>query len=79
MHCLPDHGYREALGDSTGVSIGEQRVDGGPTRNGHLMQFKSGLLIIPARIPDFEELSGIGPLPRRGLHAWCIMRMYSMC
>jgi glycerol kinase len=50
----------KAMGESAGVPIGELRVDGGPTRNGYLMQFQSDMLGIPVRIPDSEELSGIG-------------------
>ena len=57
----------KAMGDSAGISIGELRVDGGPTRNGYLMQFQSDLLGIPVRIPDSEELSGIGAAWAAGL------------
>ena len=57
----------KAMGESAGVSIGELRVDGGPTRNGYLMQFQSDLLGIPVRIPDSEELSGIGAAWAAGL------------
>ena len=49
-----------AMGQSTGAPLHELRVDGGPTRNGYLMQFQSDMLGIPVRIPDSEELSGIG-------------------
>ncbi|MBQ8110155.1 MAG: glycerol kinase GlpK [Clostridia bacterium] len=49
-----------AMGGSAGVPIDELRVDGGPTRNACLMQFQSDLLGIPVRVPDAEELSGIG-------------------
>ena len=58
-----------AMGESAGVPIGELRVDGGPTRNGYLMQFQSDLLGIPVRIPDSEELSGIGAAYAAGLSA----------
>ena len=57
----------KAMGESAGVPIGELRVDGGPTRNGYLMQFQSDLLGIPVRIPDSEELSGIGAAWAAGL------------
>ena len=57
----------KAMGDSAGVPIGELRVDGGPTRNGYLMQFQSDMLGIPVRIPDSEELSGIGAAWSAGL------------
>ena len=57
----------KAMGQSAGVPIGELRVDGGPTRNGYLMQFQSDMLGIPVRIPDSEELSGIGAAWAAGL------------
>lgn len=56
-----------AMGQSAGTPIGELRVDGGPTRNAYLMQFQSDLLGIPVRIPDSEELSGIGAAWAAGL------------
>ena len=49
-----------AMGESAGMDINELRADGGPTRNAYLMQFQSDILNIPVRIPDSEELSGIG-------------------
>ena len=57
----------EAMGESAGIPIDELRVDGGPTRNGYLMQLQSDLLRIPVRIPDSEELSGIGAAYAAGL------------
>ena len=54
-----------AQGDSAPVR--ELRVDGGPTRNAYLMQFQSDLLNIPVRIPEAEELSGIGAAYAAGL------------
>ena len=51
----------------TRMPIRELRVDGGPTRNGYLMQFQSDMLNIPVRIPDSEELSGIGAAYAAGL------------
>ena len=56
-----------AMGQSAGTPIGELRADGGPTRNGYLMQFQSDMLGIPVRIPDSEELSGIGAAWAAGL------------
>ena len=58
-----------AMGESAGIRIGELRVDGGPTRNAYLMQFQSDILDIPVRIPDSEELSGIGAAYAAGLAA----------
>jgi glycerol kinase len=57
------------MSEASGVNIEELRVDGGPTRNGYLMQFQSDLLGIPVRIPDSEELSGIGAAYAAGLSA----------
>ncbi len=56
-----------AMGESAGTALDELRVDGGPTRNAYLMQFQSDLLGIPVRIPDSEELSGIGAAYAAGL------------
>ena len=56
-----------AMRESAGIGIGELRVDGGPTRNGYLMQFQSDLMNIPVRVPDSEELSGIGAAYAAGL------------
>ena len=58
-----------AMGESAGMKIEELRVDGGPTRNAYLMQFQSDILDIPVRIPDSEELSGIGAAYAAGLAA----------
>lgn len=56
-----------AMAESTDAPLRELRVDGGPTRNPYLMQFQSDLLGIPVRIPDSEELSGIGAAYAAGL------------
>ena len=56
-----------AMGESAGMRIGELRVDGGPTKNDYLMQFQSDILDIPVRVPDSEELSGIGAAYAAGL------------
>ena len=48
------------MSEASGIQIGELRVDGGPTKNGYLMQFQSDMLNIPVSIPESEELSGIG-------------------
>ena len=57
----------KAMEQTAGTPIGELRVDGGPTRNAYLMQFQSDMLNIPVRIPDAEELSGIGAAWAAGL------------
>ncbi|MDD3796110.1 MAG: glycerol kinase GlpK [Lachnospiraceae bacterium] len=57
------------MSEASGVTIEELRVDGGPTKNGYLMQFQSDMLDIPVKIPDAEELSGIGAAYAAGLSA----------
>lgn len=59
----------EVMGEASGIPIGELRVDGGPTKNGYLMQFQSDMLGIPVSIPESEELSGIGAAYAAGLSA----------
>ena len=58
-----------AMKETAQIPIRELRVDGGPTRNAYLMQFQSDMLDIPVRIPDSEELSGIGAAYAAGLSA----------
>lgn len=55
------------MGEASGIDIGELRVDGGPTKNKYLMQFQSDQLGIPVRIPEAEELSGIGAAYAAGI------------
>lgn len=55
------------MGEASGINIGELRVDGGPTKNKYLMQFQSDQLGIPVRIPEAEELSGIGAAYAAGI------------
>lgn len=57
------------MSETSGIPIAELRVDGGPTRNGYLMQFQSDMLGIPVQIPDAEELSGIGAAYAAGISA----------
>ena len=59
----------EAMRTSSGILISGLRVDGGPTRNKYLMQFQSDMLNIPVRVPDSEELSGIGAAYCAGISA----------
>lgn len=56
-----------AMKESADLRIEELRVDGGPTRNKYLMQFQSDMLNIPVKIPDTEELSGIGAAYAAGI------------
>ncbi|MBE5910101.1 FGGY-family carbohydrate kinase [Pseudobutyrivibrio sp.] len=50
----------KAMGQDAGDAISELRVDGGPTRNGYLMQFQSDISGLNVQVPNQEELSGIG-------------------
>ena len=43
-----------------GGAIAELRVDGGPTRNGYLMQFQSDLSGVTVSAASLEELSALG-------------------
>lgn len=56
-----------AMSEDAGVEVKELRVDGGPTRNGYLMQFQSDIADAAVQVPDSEELSGIGPAYAAGL------------
>lgn len=49
------------MAEDSGIPVEELRVDGGPTKNGYLMQFQSDILNIPVQVPDAEELSAMGP------------------
>ena len=57
----------KAMASGSGTAVSELRVDGGPTRNAYLMQFQSDVLNIPVRIPEAEELSGIGAAYAAGI------------
>lgn len=57
----------QAMKQSANIQIHELRADGGPTRNGYLMQFQSDLLGVAVRVPEAEELSGIGAAYAAGL------------
>jgi len=57
----------KAMCEDAGVTVGELRVDGGPTRNAYLMQFQSNISALTVTVPDTEELSGIGPAYAAGL------------
>lgn len=50
----------KAMEQDSGLPIRELRVDGGPTRNGYLMQFQSDIAHVTVQVPSQEELSGIG-------------------
>ena len=57
----------KAMEQDTGKHLTELRVDGGPTRNGYLMQLQADLLDAEVLIPTSEELSGIGAAYMAGL------------
>lgn len=55
--------------EESGIRVSELRVDGGPTRDGYLMQFQSDILGIPVAVPSLEELSGMGAAYMAGIAA----------
>lgn len=57
----------EAMSADSGIPVEELRVDGGPTRNGYLMQFQSDIGRVAVQVPEAEELSGIGAAYAAGL------------
>lgn len=69
----------DAMRKDTGLRIGELCVDGGPTRNGYLMQFQSDIADASIKIPDAEELSVLGAIFVAGISAglWKQEEMYS--
>ena len=58
-----------AMEQDTGIPMRELRVDGGPTRNRYLMQFQSDISGKTLKIPQAEELSGIGAAYMAGISA----------
>ena len=56
-----------AMEKDTGLKLPLLRVDGGPTRNGYLMECQSSLLETNVSCPDAEELSGIGAAYMAGI------------
>jgi len=57
----------EAMEQDTGMRIQELRADGGATKNRYLMQFQSDLLQGKVKVPQTEELSGIGAAYMAGI------------
>lgn len=57
----------KAMEEASNIAIEELRVDGGPTKNTYLMQFQSDMLGIPVKVPEAEELSGIGAAYAAGI------------
>lgn len=56
-----------AMESDYGRKISELRVDGGPTRNGYLMQFLSDILDRKVLVPELEEFSAIGAAYAAGI------------
>lgn len=54
--------------EQSGVKISELRADGGPTRDGYLMQFQSDILGLPVRASDMQEISALGAAYMAGIH-----------
>ena len=63
-----------AMEADAGARVNALRVDGGPTKNGYLMQFQSDILGADVLVPDAEELSGIGAAYAAGI----AMGIYTM-
>jgi len=57
----------QAVKDEAGLAVGELRVDGGPTRDGYLMQFQSDILNAALSVPGAEELSAVGAAYMAGI------------
>ncbi len=57
----------EAMSQDAGIGVNELRVDGGPTKNEYLMQFQSDILGAVVKVPETEELSGIGAAYAAGI------------
>ena len=56
----------KAMTDTAGISLKEMRVDGGPTKNGFLMQFQSDLLNVPVVRSEVEDASAFGAFVMNG-------------
>lgn len=50
----------QAMEQDIGVKVESLAVDGGATGNGYLMQFQSDMADVIVKVPDSEELSGMG-------------------
>ena len=57
----------KAMGQDSGAKLEALKVDGGPTRNGYLMQFQSDMARCRVSVPNAEELSGIGAAYAAGI------------
>lgn len=59
----------ECMRKQSGIPVTELRADGGPTRDGYLMQFQSDIIGLPVSVPGLQELSGIGAAFAAGISA----------
>jgi glycerol kinase len=50
----------QAMSKDAGIEVKELCVDGGPTKNAYLMQFQSDIAKVIVKVPEIEELSGMG-------------------
>ena len=57
----------ELMGKDSGIALHELRVDGGPTASEYLMQFQSDMAGVTVRVPDLQELSGMGAAYAAGI------------
>lgn len=57
----------KVMAQDSGIDVNELRVDGGPTKNGYLMQFTSDIINVDVQVPDAEELSAMGPAFAAGI------------
>ena len=57
----------KSMSEDSKVKVSELRVDGGPTRDEYLMQFQSDMADVIIKIPNAEELSGIGAAYAAGM------------
>lgn len=51
----------------SGLTVTELRVDGGPTESEYLMQRQSDILDLSVRVPQWQELSGMGAAYAAGI------------
>jgi len=56
-----------AMEQDSAMKLAELRVDGGPTKNGYLMQFQADMTGCMVCVPNMEELSGIGAAYMAGI------------
>lgn len=53
----------------SGENVTQLHVDGGPTANAYLMQFQSDMADVVVRVPELQELSGMGAAYMAGISA----------